>query len=189
MASDVSICSTALLLIGHNKISALSENEQAEAFYDATYEDLLTLHRWHFATKKSVSLSRLTAIPQNEFDYAYQIPTEMLILDRTYPSSTYKIFGDNLYSNNTKVEIDYRYRIAESELPAYFVTAMEYLLAAKFAVPVTSNKATGDLYNGMFEKQLRRAKFLDSQQQPQDSMDDNPLVDVRGGGFSGGLNG
>ena len=83
MASDVSICSNALLLIGHSKISALSESEQAEAFYDSTYEDFLTQHKWKFSTVKSVSLSRLTATPQNEFDYAYQLPTDMLILDRT----------------------------------------------------------------------------------------------------------
>lgn len=181
MASDVSICSNALLLIGHSKISALNESEHAEAFYDSAYEDMLSLHKWNFATRKSVSLSRLTATPQNEFSYAYQLPTDMLILDRTYPSTNYKIFGDKLYSNHNSVEIDYRYRVVESDLPPYVVTLMQYRLAALFAVPVTSNKSTAELWEKAAKGQLRTAKFLDSQQAPADPISDNPFIDVRGG--------
>jgi len=184
MASDVSICSNALLLIGHSKISALSENEHAEAFYPTSYKSLLSKHRWHFATRKSVPLSRLTAAPQNEFDYAFQLPTDMLVLDRTYPSTNYKIFGDKLYSNNPTVEIDYRYQVAESDLPPYVVTVMEFLMASKFAIPVTANKTTAAEYREAYKDELRTAKFLDAQQAPADPISDNPLIDVRGGGFN-----
>ena len=184
MASDVTICSNALLLIGHNKISALSENEQAEAFYPTTYEDQLSQHKWKFATRK-VALSQLTAQPLNEFKYAYQLPSDFLILDRTYPSSTYKIFGDKLYSNNNEVEIDYRFRVSEGDLPAYFVTMMEFQLAAKFAIPVTSNKGTADTYFEQYKDQRIIAKFLDSQSAPQDAINDNPFTDVRAGGMDG----
>lgn len=180
MASDVSMCSNAMLLIGHSAISALSESEHAEAFYLTTYEDLLTQHRWNFATTK-VALSRLAAAPLNEYNYKYQLPVGFLLLDRTYPATNYKIFKDELHSNMTEVEIDYRFRVAEGFLPPYFVTLMEYNLAMKFAVPVTESEKKADTYRKMYNDQLRRAKFLDSQSAPVDDNQDQPFVQVRGG--------
>jgi hypothetical protein len=56
---------------------------------------------------------------------------------------------------------------------------MEYNLASQFSVPVTSNKSTGELYAAMYEAQLRRSKFLDSQSRPTSSIIDSPFTEVR----------
>lgn len=185
MASDVSMCNNALLLIGHSGISALSENVHAEAFYLTTYQDVLTQHRWNFATLKA-QLAQLVGEPLFEYKYKYQLPAGLLIIDRTYPSSNYKIYQDELHSNLNQVQIEYRYQVGEGYLPPYFVVLMEYCLAAKFAVPVTESETKADLYRKFYNDQLVRAKFLDAQSVPQDPVSHNPFLDVRGGDLTDG---
>lgn len=180
--SDVSMSSNALLLIGHSQINSFEDAgagaKVAAALYTNTYEDLLSQHRWRFAVGKA-QLNQLTATPLNEFRYAYQLPADLLQLIRTYPSSDYEIFQDKLYSNNNTVEIDYTFKPDESKLPTYFVTLMEYALAMKFAVPITEKESKADVFRKMFNDQLRRAKFIDSQGRPSDEVVDSPLVDAR----------
>jgi hypothetical protein len=181
MANDVQICSNALILIGHHAISALSEDERVEALYPTTYKSALTKHAWNFAKRKA-QLSQLVTGPLNEYKYAYQLPSDLLLLKRTYPSTNYKIFEDQLWSNDNKVEIDYVFMPAEQALPDYFVEYMEFILASKFAIPITSNKATAQEYREAAKDQLRIAKFLDSQSAPQDPPSDQPFISARSGG-------
>ena len=109
------------------------------------------------------------------------------MLDRTYPATNYKIIGDQLHANDNTIEVDYRFKVAEQYLPPYCVTALEFLLASKFAIPITSNKSTAEEYRKAYEGprgdggQLRRAKFLDAQSAPADAIQDNPFIDVRAG--------
>ena len=185
-STDVKIATNALILIGHTPIQNLADDERVEALYPVTYESFLSQHRWNFATKKA-QLSQLVTQPLNEYRYAYQLPSDLLVLDRTYPASNYKIVGDQLHSNANEVEIDYRFKVAEQYLPAYAVEALEFLLASKLAIPITSNKATAQEYREAYEGTtgiggaLRRAKFLDSQSAPADNIQDNPFVDARAG--------
>lgn len=182
MATSISMCSNALLLIGHGTISSFTEGGAgalvASNLYDSSYENLLTLHRWRFASGK-VSLSRLTATPLNEWDYAFQLPANYMLINRVIPDTDYEIFEDKIYSNQQTLDIDYVFKPAESELPAYFVKLVEYYLASQFAVPVTDNSTKGQLYDGMFQSQLRQAKFADASARPPDVIADSPLWAAR----------
>ena len=182
MATDVEICSNALFLIGHGAISSFTEgtlgSQTASNFYTLTYRSLLSVHRWRFAAGK-VTLSRLTATPLNEWSYAFQLPADYINAIRVYPDGDYEIYEDKIYSNANAIDLDYLFQPNESKLPPYFEEALELRLASKFAFPVTANKSTGELYNTMFETQLKRAKFLDSQARPQVDMQYSPFTDVR----------
>jgi hypothetical protein len=182
MATKISMCSNALLLIGHGTISSFTEGGAgalvASNLYDSSYENLLTLHRWRFASGK-VSLSRLTATPLNEWDYAFQLPANYMLINRVIPQSDYEIFEDKIYSNQQTLDLDYVYKPAESELPAYFVKLVEYYLASQFSVPVTDNSTKGQLYDGMYQNQLRQAKFADASSRPPDAIASTPLWAAR----------
>lgn len=182
MATDISICSNALLLIGHGTISSFTEGTAgatvASNLYPTTYESCLTMHRWRFASAKS-QLSRFTATPLNEWTYAYSLPSGYLLGIKVYPDVDYEIYENKLYANANEVALDYVFKPSESRLPPYFVKMLEYLLAAQFSVPVTSNKSTGELYAAMYEAQLRRSKYLDSQSRPQASVVDSPFTEIR----------
>lgn len=182
MATDISMCSNALLLIGHGTISSFTEGgagaEVASNLYETTYENALTLHRWRFASGKA-QLSQLVAAPLNEWTYAYQLPADYLAGIKVYPNTDFEIYEDKLYSNSNEVALDYVFKPDESKLPPYFVKLMEFHLAAQFAIPVTDNSTKSETYERKFMEQLKRAKFVDSQSRPNDPITSSPFTDVR----------
>lgn len=182
MATDISMSSNALLLIGHGTIASFTEGgagaEVASNLYTTTFENLLTLHRWRFATAKR-DLNRLTSTPLNEWSYAFTLPSDYLIAIKVYPDVDYEIYENKLYANVTTVALDYIFKPDESRLPPYFVKLMEFHLAAQFAIPVTDNSTKAEEYRKMYEDQLRRAKFIDSQARPNAPIVDSPFIEVR----------
>lgn len=180
--SAIQISSNALILLGHPPISGFDEPgagaQAASNLYEQSYLNMLTIHRWRFATKK-VQLARLTATPLNDFTYQFQLPSDLLYLIRKDVGFRYEIYEDKLYSNNLTEEIDYIYRVNEDALPPYFIKAFEFFMAAQLAIPVVGNSTRADYYSGLYEMQLKRAKYADSTQRPGDTFLQNPYVDVR----------
>jgi len=161
----ISICSNALVLLGHDAISSFSENgtgaKVADMFYESTLLSILGGYRWNFASKQT-KLSMLTEKPLNRWQYSYQIPTDNVRVITVYPTGDYEIVGDKIYSNNKNLELDYIYRPDESFFPAIFREALELHLASKWAIPVTENATNAGVYFDMAEKLWRKAKNIDS---------------------------
>jgi len=168
--TKIDICSKALLLIGENTITSFTEDTEAARIaanlYELTYENLLTLHPWRFASKKS-TLPRLTATPTNQWDYAFQLPADFLIAQYVdQASDNFQIYGDKLYSNEKSIILDHIFKPDESFLPAYFTELLELKLASMFSVPITESATKGEYYASLADKQLQKAKFVDSQSTP-----------------------
>ncbi len=182
MATNINLCSNALVLLGDRPISSFSDEgagaEAASNLYESCYTYLLGLHRWRFATKKA-QLSKSTTRPANEWAYQYQLPTNLITLITTYPVSNYEIYGDKLYSNNQECSIDYVYRISESQIPAYFSKVCEYYLAMTFAIPITGNSTRLQEMESLYLMHLKQAKNVDSNSRPTQGIVDAPLTDVR----------
>jgi len=182
MATSISMCSNALLLIGHGTISSFTEGSAgsrvASNLYDTTYENLLTLSRWRFATAKR-DLGRLVDTPLNEWTYAYQLPADYLVAIKVYPQSDYEIYEDKLYSNLTEVALDFVFKPDESMLPPWFVKTMEYALASQFAIPITDNSTKAEEYRVQYEAQYKKARFVDAQARPNDAIVHSPFTEVR----------
>lgn len=180
MAQKIEIISNAMILIGANPISDLSEGTEglvAASLYENTYRGLLASHSWRFATKKR-QLSRLTETPLNEWAYQYQLPSDLITVFRVQDSTDYEIYGDKIYSDQPELYIDYRYRVDETLLPDYYTLTLQFLLAAQFAIPITDNSQRAQVYQGLYEDQLRRAKGIDSSARPQDAIVDSPLTGI-----------
>jgi len=168
--TSIDIASKALLLIGESPISSFTEDSTAALIaanlYEASYESLLTLHPWRFASTKA-QLSRLTAAPANEWKYAFQLPADFLVAQHIDTNNdNYQIYSDKLYSDNTSIILDYTYKPDESYLPAYFTELLELRLASVFAIPITESATRGEYYATLAEKQMSRAKTVDSQATP-----------------------
>ena len=168
--SDIDIASNALLMIGENPIASFTEDTVAALIaanlYHSTFESLLTLHPWRFASTKA-TLSRLTATPTNQWKYAFQLPADFLVAQHVDQGNhNYQIYADKLYSDNETMILDYTYKPDESFLPAYFTQLLELRLAAVFAIPITESATKGEYYAGLADKQLQRAKTIDSQSTP-----------------------
>lgn len=193
MASKIDIISNASLLIGHNSISSLDPDQGAavtvgSALFDTMYEYLLSITYWRFSIKQQ-SLNRLTATPLNGWQYAFQLPTDLLTLCRVSPRSNYQIFEDKLYSNSTSLEADYSFQPAVEDLPSYFVQAFQYKLASDFAISITNDTQKNALYEQKFDRELKIAMAADAKNYPATPILDQPFTDVRLGGdfdFFGG---
>jgi hypothetical protein len=182
MATDISMSSNALLLIGHETINSFTDPgagaRAASNLYATIYEDAITSYTWRFAMGK-VALSRLVALPLNEWTYGYQLPGDLLLTYRTYPNTPYEIYEDVLYSDQETIEIDYWFKPAETTLPPYFVKYMQYLLASEFAISVTDNRTLADAFEAKSEKQFLVASNRDSQGRTNNAIESAPFIQVR----------
>lgn len=182
MASKIDLISRAMLLLGTPSLNSLTSGESrantAAALYDSTYESLLTTNRWRFAHQRQV-LSKLVTAPAHTYQYAYQVPSDMLMPESVYPRSDYEIYGDKLYSNMNTVTLDYISKPAETKLPAYFQKVLEYRLAVEFCVPITENRNLKETLKADYIGALQGAMWADAQGRPPETVIDSPLVDVR----------
>lgn len=187
MPSKIDIISNALLLIGHGSISSLDPDQGAgatvgSALYDTTVEYMLSTTYWRFSMKQQ-SLNRLTAVPLNNWQYAFQLPTDMITLYRVDPRANYQLFEDNLFTNVDTLSADYSFRVADTALPIYFVMALQYKLAADFAIAITNDTQKNQLYEAKYREELMVAMGADAKNHPAVVIVDQPFTDVRVGGF------
>lgn len=190
MATAIDMASNALLLIGDNPISSFDDPgagaQVAGAIYPDTYESVLAEHPWSFAFKE-LQLSKLSQSPDDEtgFDNAFQLPADLIRLWRIMPHSNYSIVGSLLYSNQTELLARYIFKVDEVQLPPHVIKAIEYKLAADFAIAVTEDTSKSQFYEQKYLRQLGLARSVDSQGRPQVAIVDSPFVDVRlsGRGF------
>ena len=182
MASDIDIASNALQMIGASSISSFTETGGDAAVANALFEplvlDILSCNFWRFAMKKQL-LNKLSQTPLNEFQNAFQIPTDNIKIERVEPRIRYKIFQDKIYSDSNTIELDYLFRADTSAWPAYFVLLVTYKMASEFALSVTDNEQKNALYEDKFRTQLGKAFTADAQQYPQTAIVDSPFTDVR----------
>lgn len=181
--SKIQIASNALILLGDSPISSFTDTgagaKAAANLYESTLMSILASHRWKFAIKK-VQLSRLTEAPLNEFKYQYQLPTDYVTIITTQPVSTYRIIGDKLYSDSSSISIDYTYRLTEDKLPNYFIKAFEYYLARELCIAVTEDLNKYQLIDSIYEKEARKARYIDSQAGTSIPIQDAPYIIARG---------
>ena len=116
-------------------------------------------------------LNALTAAPTGRFDTAHQLPSDLLMLHAVTVNDLnleYNVYGDKIYSNATANEVvvaDYTYRAGEQDFPSYFTLAVEYALAAAFALAIARDEQLATMFEKKAAQLMQQAKTLDSQQQ------------------------
>jgi len=184
---QVGICNGALLLLGANRITSLEE-ESTEAvvcqdFYERSYRSLLNIFAWKFA-QKYVDLAIITDVTPGDpyYQYAYQLPTDLIYLQRTLPNQDrYKVIGDQLYATQKPIKIKYTWRVQEEFMPALFEQTFMYYLASQMCITLTEDTTKQQLMYMEYMDHLKRAKAVDSQQEPQDEFADFPIDSARYG--------
>lgn len=184
--TDVSICNAALVIVGAEEINsfgdATTEAKLAQAVYTQTKEALLQAHPWRFSLRLYDLGGRLNETPEFKWDYLYQLPPNTLRVIAMKDDTDYEIFGDKLYTNETTAEIIYQIKVLESNMPAYFVRCLQYQLAKLFAISLQEDTAKMQLFEKLADKEITRARNIDSQQQPNSRLSDVnfSLINIRG---------
>jgi hypothetical protein len=185
--TKIGLCSRALLKIGVNAISSFddgsAEAEIAQNLFPGVCDTLLSSFPWSFATAQ-VRLARLTSSPIADFSYAYQLPTDFL---RALSVGTggsgrgvsYRIQEKRLHTDMEDVTLTYIFRPEPSEFPPYFTQALITHLSAEFCLPLTESASRGESFARIGEKELQKARNIDSQQQTPQVISLDGLVGVR----------
>lgn len=172
--SALDICSRASLLIGGDAISAFDAGTAEADVANAVYEDIavtaLTQTRWRFATKQA-TLVKNASDPTSRWDSAHDLPADLLMLSTVTIADLpikYDVYGDKVYSNSTAndtVVADYIYRALEADWPSYFTMAVQFQVASVLALSVARDASLATAMESQGERQMIKARRLDSQQQ------------------------
>lgn len=181
--SKIDLISKALILCGEPPLNSLSDDRYGatvgSALFEVLYENELQSNRWRFACTKG-ALSRLVDAPLNEWQYAYQLPTDMLLPIGVYPAkANYEIYADHLYTNQTSVEMDYMFKPDITDCPAYFCLMLTYALTRDMIKPITESDQARLLMEKAYNRQRAAAQYADAQGRPARPIYDSPFTDVR----------
>ena len=173
-STPVDVSSRALILIGAEPITSFDDGNNEALVASNMYEDVaqsaLVNTRWRFATNQAV-LNRLSDTPTGRYSAAYQLPTDALMLHAATENGfniDYQTYGNKLYSDSSvssEIVLDYTFRAKEQDWPAYFIVAVQYELAAVFAVAIARDSSLAALMSQQAQLSMAKARTLDSQQQ------------------------
>lgn len=147
LTTQVQIANLALDILDAQTISSFEETtieaQKMKAYYELYIQSALTRHEWSFAMTE-MQASLLAASPTPQWEYAYELPADMLQLKTVLlsnssgsrmPYQTYQLFENNTLCTDTGngIWVFYLKRIFESRWPAYFVDFVTHYLAIKMA--------------------------------------------------------
>ena len=187
-STPLDICSRALILIGAEPISSFDDGTTEATVAVNMYEDVvqsaLVNSRWRFATNQKV-INRLTDAPTGRYDYAYQLPSDMIMLHGATVNGNlieYQVYGDKLFADTTETDtviVDYSFRASEVDFPSYFTLAVEFSLAIIFATSIARDASLASLMTERAESSMAKARSLDSQQQTTRKLETSRFLTAR----------
>lgn len=188
--------SAALVLAGEKPLNSLTDPrygaQVVAALTDMIYENELQCHPWRFSCKKQ-QLSLLNQTPLNEWQYAWQIPTDCLAMIGFWgvgPDKLYEIYGGNvLYTNISsnptaqglppQLIAEYQFKPDPSTLPSYFTLLLTLAIAKHIAKPITESDSARTKCEQAYNQQRSMAQFADSRQRPNRPLQHRPFIQVR----------
>lgn len=157
MSSVVFICNLALANIGKESIGSINEaSAEARAckqFYDIVLDTALQSYPWRWAMK-TAALAEVTNTKPNRWLYAYQRPSDCLMVRRLLDESmaSYiphgegikagehdrEIEGQTIFCDLSPAYLQYTQRLTDpAKFPPLFVDALGMALSARIAYPIT----------------------------------------------------
>jgi len=191
MATAVSICSNALILLGEKPIASFTEGTKAAQVASNLYPDMaldfLRSHPWNAAMKR-LQLAPTTSTPTFGWQSAFLLPNDCLRVWEVKQGDNdieHKVEGRKVMADVTGIDLVYISKIPEDQWDSAMVTAMTYKMAGAMAYAITASAALADGWMSAAERKIREAKTLDGQEGTPDEVGDNPLMASRypGGGF------
>lgn len=186
MATDISMCNTALLMAGASTINSFSDNTReaaiCNAIYATTRDTQLSKFMWSFSTFQEL-LARTSNTPLFDYTYEYQLPTGTIRVAKTDGfGNEYRILKDKLLSDEETVELLFQKDPGEEFYPAWFVRCIEYKLAEILSLTLVQDETLARSFSQQYLISMREARGIDSQNNPNKTMADHnfTLTYVRG---------
>lgn len=173
MSSNLAVINEGLIRLGVPPLASLADQSaqalSAANIYQTTKEAELAEHPWSFALRE-VALVKLALSDEqkrnSDFDFAYQLPGNVLRVLGLRSFDTYRLAGDQLYTNDRTARLVYVENVLESGWPSYFSRLVSMSFAAAVAITLTDNAQRGQMMYEQADFERRRARTTDSQQTP-----------------------
>jgi hypothetical protein len=181
-ATDVSICSNALLLLGQSPINTLAESPIAQNLWPTVRETVQRSHPWNCCIRRRVLAPDVTP-PEFDWSYRFLLPEDWLRtlqVGETGRESDYQSEGRYLLADEPALYL--RYVAANEDVASWdtlLVNAATYGMAASLAYPVTSSASLANAMEQKLQQALREARVVDGQDDPPQTMGDFPLLAAR----------
>ncbi len=167
--SAVQICNNALIKLGANTITSLSDDTKparlCNKIYTVLRDDLLRSHPWNFAIGRS-SLAQLVDAPAFGFSFQYQLPSDSLRVLRLNDSHTpYRIEGRKLLTDSNTVNLIYIKQVTdEAQFDSNYSNILALRIAAQLAYVITNSVRLSESLKQEYRLELNRAKMHDAQE-------------------------
>lgn len=205
-ATDISLCSTALVALGAKAISSFTDGTDRSklcgTLYPIVKNDILSRYDWKFTIKKK-QLSRLTESPVSQWTYKFQIPSDALTgapiaLFTTSqagapPLLRFEVKAEGIYCDETALFMDYQVNNTdEANWPPYFQNLIVQAMRAALCWPVTRQSTEtqrleqvvyGTPQEAGMGGLVRACRIRNSRENPPIPIVDFPLLTARAEGF------
>lgn len=191
MASKVSICSNALLMLGSQPIASFTDGADraklAANLYPAERLAFMRSHNWGALTTR-VNLAPMADSPPFGFSHQFALPGDcvrLLDVGEEGQALTYRVERKRIHYNGTVLPVRYIANIDEGEWDDAMVHAMELRMAALFAYPITKSASLAADLAQKAKDALHDAKTIDGQEDDTQAIEDSPMLNSRypGGGW------
>jgi hypothetical protein len=191
VATQVSICSNALLMLGAKTISAIDEDSDraqlAANLYDSTRDAVLRSHPWNCAVKRVV-LAADTEAPAFDYSAQFVLPGDflrVLSVGEETEDVDYKVESGKILASGTSLALRYIWKnTTESTWDAMLVKAMELQMSAAMAYAITMSAAKEQLQLEKLERFMKQCRAVDGQDDPPQQLGDERLLNARFGSVS-----
>lgn len=183
MATDISICSNALLKLGAPPIHSFQDQTQTSGIcaniWPGVRDAVLRAHPWNCATRRVV-LAPDSRAPAFGYGSQFVIPADCLRILEIANTSNYRIESGRILADEQSLELRYIFRNTDPVTydPA-LVDAMTQRMTAELAYPLTRSDQRQVTETNKYTAMIREARFYDATEQPQDEFLNYPLIDVR----------
>lgn len=192
MATGVTICSNALLMLGSQTINDFEDQQNLDRaklcanLYPTVRDDLLRAHPWNCCIKRAV-LAPDAVAPLFGYDHSFELPADfsrVLEVGSSGQQIDYLVEGRSIQSNTTVLELRYVFRNeVESTWDAHLMALATQAMCAALAYPVTQSTAKQAGEEQKLELMLRRARAVDGQEDPPQTLGDERLYAARFGSY------
>ncbi|WP_431482239.1 hypothetical protein [Pseudomonas solani] len=190
-ATAVSICSNALLMLGSQTINSFDDSvnlnraQLCSNLYPTVRDDLLRAHPWNCCVKR-IQLAPDSDAPVFEWTYAFQLPSDCLrvleVVSRDC-NIEYKLEGRSVLCDEASIGLRYIFKNTdENTWDSSLVGLATIAMAAALAYSITQSTSERDSREAALERALRRAKAVDGQEEPPETLGDERLLAARMGG-------
>ena len=166
-ASDVIVCNNALMMLGNNAITALTDETKAARicaqFYTQVKNAVIRAYTWNCAIARSEALVAGDT-PEFGFGYSYELPDDCLRVltiedDETIP---FRVEGGLLLTDDATCKITYIKQVDIEDADELLIQAISARLAATIAFALTNSTSGSEAMWKLYKDILDEAQTIDA---------------------------